>query len=219
MNMNGCVLQNLIINKRTMCLVDGHHRHQAIKELIAEGKLSNDVNVVVTFVDLSEEEEYETILMIQKNSKRWGEQDFIDTEIKNGNDNYKKFVDFAKSHELTYDTKKNTIRTRFAKALLNNGACNHTAIKSRNLVVTDDQIKLAHVVHDELKDICNILNINGFTFCEAMTAQWFKFREMLPFSDWKKGLKSTKSKIKNLNLTKQQDWESAFSTAYIKAQK
>lgn len=169
------MLINITVNKRTGSIVDGNHRTEAAFQLVRDGIIDESQKFLVNIVDMSEKEEQEVIQAIQHSSKRWTGHDFIDMNYNLNNENYTRFVDFAMSHDLTH--KGNKIIPRYAGAIIK-GTAENSKINNGTFECTEDEIKRAHTIHDEVKEMLNIFGLTCTAFTEPMIAQWHKFREL-----------------------------------------
>lgn len=86
----------IIVNASNSHLMDGQHRVVALQKLVNSGLLPKDSTLKVQLVSMSEKEEIKTIVNLNNKAKSWSIDDFIKSNIKQGNKNYKLLDDFCK---------------------------------------------------------------------------------------------------------------------------
>ena len=90
------------VNKQGYIL-DGQHTRQSVIELLEEGNLSYNNQVVYVMYDTKGHDK-EAIILLNTTNKNWGYEDFLETWVNSGNENYIWFKDFQNRYELSYIT-------------------------------------------------------------------------------------------------------------------
>lgn len=199
----------ICVNTATKVIIDGQHRWMAYLQLVNEGTWPADSELEVKFVDIPVEDELKRIIEAQKGNKSWRNEDYVHAHANGGLLSYIKLEDWTKTHELTFCSGK----PKYTYSLIMmKGAKNTTTIRQGTLVLTDEDLVIGEIVHDELKQLTEILSCSrvGQSF-EAMATKWFKVRGNHPFKAWLQYIKTHKRLNYKKNKTSYADWNDYFN--------
>lgn len=198
----------ITINEVTKNIVDGQHRLKAFQKLVDEGELPSDSKLLVMFINIPTEEEKEAIIDANTNSKTWSLDDFIASYAKNNSD-YKKLDEWCSNHALTIDGNKR--KYRYGAAILKGCACSKQ-LRDGSFQITYEDLKNGETIHSELIEIIDILGKpNKGNFIEYMSVSWCQVRNLHPFKEWLKELKTKKNSLVKKPFSNKQDWDNIFS--------
>lgn len=204
----GEVIEPIVVNVLTGHEIDGHHRTEALFQLSSEGKLPKDFKVNVVKYKIPEEEEIDIIRSLQKGRPWTGYETHL-SEIKRGNPYVIEAENFALSHTLCNDGKGKS-KIRYSLALILRKDDNKLA-KECSYTFTPQDVQLAHVVHNEVEEILNIIGWRQNHWLGGMICEWYKFRDLHPFNEWKKMIKRTRRKLEREPHSRRTDWHRIFS--------
>lgn len=210
------VIPPIIVNTITGNVIDGQTRKEAYSQLMAEGKLPKECMLKVMFVEIPEDEEIEAIINANTNSKNWSCDDYFDCYVKGDNVSYIMLKDFCTNHILTYDEKKNKMKFRYAAAMIKGREC-QDELKHGSFTCTSDEILHGDMVHSELMDIIDILGLPmKVHWIGSMAISWNKFRDLHPYSEWRKMFKDKRDNVGFVRLPKEnvKNWDVVFSTIH-----
>lgn len=206
--LNGSFYQPIIVNKRTNNIIDGNHRIQIFKELIDKNSLPINSKIAVKYIDIEELIEKKTMVTLNTSQVSWSLDDYIVSHsIKNPE--YRKLIDWTKSHSLSFNGKKP--KYRYAAAILKGVSCGGL-LKNGDFYISNDDCKNGEEIHNELVQIISVLNkpISG-NFIESLALSWYKVRDLHQFKEWLKELKAKKNIIDKKSFSNKKDWDFIFS--------
>ena len=208
------VMPPLTVNVVTNHIVDGQHRHKGFIDLRKAGLLPVNSTIKVMYVSIPEDKEYEAIVRANNNSKGWTLENYVASNITKGIVSYVKLDEFSKTHSLTSD-ECGVPKYRYAAAIIK-GKQLTTDLKNGTFYVSDDELKRAEIVHDELLKIMEILDLRkkGFKI-EAMAISWIDMREQHDFETWAKSIKSKKQDILKMSKDNVAHWKAIFAYAHL----
>lgn len=202
------VMPPITINGLTKNIIDGQHRLKAFQTLIDNGELPSDSKLPVMFVEISTDYEKEAIINANTNSKNWSLDDYIASYAKCSSD-YKQLEEWCGNHALTIDGNKK--KYRYGAAILKGEACSKQ-LKDGTFRLTLEDFSRGELVHTELIEIIDILGKpNKGNFIEYMAVSWCQVRNLHPFKEWLKELKTKKNTLTKKPFSNKQDWDSIFS--------
>lgn len=204
----------ITVNTVTMNIIDGQTRWEAFIQLHEAGKIPSDWKLKVMFVSIDEDTEIDAIINANTNGFTWSCDDYFESYVKSKNPSYIKLDEFSKTHELTYDPNKKckNKKFRYAAAIITGKDCQNE-LKHGTFTCTDEEVKEADKIHDEMNEI---LTITGWPkrahYVPAMAIQWHKFRNRTSFNDWKKEFKNLKDTVSFIKQPheNQYDWNVVF---------
>ena len=199
----------ICVNRATKIIIDGQHRWKAYLELVSEGTWPHDTELEVKFVDVPVEDELKYIIEAQKGTKPWYNEDYVSAHVIGGNESYVKLSDWTKSHELTCAGGK----PKYTYAIIMmKGVKASSIIRDGKLVVTDEDLAVGDAVHDEIKQLAEVLGVTcaGSSF-EALISKWFKVRKNHSFKSWLQYIKTHKKLNYRKNKITYSDWNDYFN--------
>lgn len=174
----------IIVNKVTNHILDGQNRLAAFVKSVERGIIPNDTKIMVSFEEIhGEENENSLIVSMNTKSKNWTLDDFIESYSKD-NLNYWKLKRFCQEHDLCFTVKKNGSihpHYRYGAAMIKGTTCG-SSLKNGSFTVSDDELAIAHNIHEEISQIRNKFGISPDTGIESMVTTWGKFRNRIPLS-------------------------------------
>lgn len=209
----------IIVNILTMVIIDGQHRLAAFRALIESGFFTEDTQLPVQYVYLPVEKELDEIIAAQLHQKRWTPADYIQSNIKDGNESYIKLDEFVKTHSLCIDGNKS--KPRYAAAMMKGKNCQQILLKGE-FTVTDEEIKTAEEIHSELMAICSITKAGTTgTWVEAMAISWYRNRTIHSWDSWIEMFKRHHKYLISRPKQKISDWDALFAqvSAWINQEK
>lgn len=168
------------VNVVTGNVVDGQHRIKAFKEAIAENLIPKDSLLKVYYLSIPKHKEID-VIKDKQNKRSWGMDDYVKMEIKDGNKNYILLQEFGENHELANN--KGNVKFGYSATFLN-GRASYTQLRNGNLTVTAEQVKRAHILHNEIVRILDAFGLkhNG-RHINAVTESWMRHRDSIDIND------------------------------------
>lgn len=207
------VMPPLTVNVVTNHIVDGQHRHKGFVDLRKAGLLPVNSTIKVMYVSIPEDKEYEAIVRANNNSKSWTLDNYVASNIAKGIVSYTKLDEFSKTHSLTCEKGKS--KYRYASAIIT-GRCSTNDLRNGTFTFTDEELKRAEQVHDELNDIVELFNMRGRgMWIEAMAISWIEVRNEHDFDTWKKAFKSKKADFMKMPKDNVKHWKAIFAYAHL----
>jgi hypothetical protein len=204
----------ITVNTVTMNIIDGQTRWEAFIQLHEAGKIPSDWKLKVMFVNIDEDTEIDAIINANTNGFTWSCDDYFESYVKGEDPSYLKLDEFTKNHELTFDETKKVKKKKFryAAAIIKGKDCQNE-LKRGTFTCTDEEVKEAEKIHDEMNEI---LDITGWTkrahwLC-AMAIQWHEYRKKRPYTEWRKAFKNLKDSInfQKMSHENQFEWNVVF---------
>lgn len=209
-------LMPIIINPRTNHILDGQHRLEAFKKAVEKGLIPADAKVLVGMWVLDDEDnEKETILMLNTHSKNWSMNDYLDSYAQM-NEHYAKLRRFCQTHSLCNQKKGDVIKLnyRYGAAIIKGKAC-QSVLKKEEFTCDEAELALAEVVHEEMAQIRQKLEMNySSTDIEGMATEWHKARKIMSYKDILKV--NIPQRILNNKPRNATEWENTFALIYKK---
>lgn len=203
----------ITVNVRTNHVIDGQHRLEAYKNLVAEGLLGEDVKLKVMYVDMPIEEEKQAIIDANTNSKNWSLDDYIDSYSKAGVISYVTLENWCKMHPLC--TENGKAKYRYGASIIKGKRCS-TELKLGEFKVTQEEMARADDIHAEMLEIVELFGMKGKgNWIESLAVSWVGVRNQHDFRTWMKELKSKKSRFMKLPKDNSKDWDSIFGQAHL----
>lgn len=204
----------ITVNTVTMNIIDGQTRWEAFIQLHEAGKIPSDWKLKVMFVSIDVGIEIDAIINANTNGFTWSCDDYFESYVKGEDPSYLKLYEFSKAHELTYDDtkKKKKIKFRYAAAIMEGRDCSDD-LKLGTFTCTDEEVKEAHKIHDEMNEILDIIGWpKRAHYIVPMAIQWHKYRVKRPFNEWRKTFKELKDKayFQKMNHENQKQWSVVF---------
>lgn len=201
-------LDPIQVNLLTGNMTDGHARTLLFMQCIEDGSIPKDTTIPVEYIKLDPKLE-RTYLRQKQNGRSWTGDDFISSEINDGNKNYLSIERFCTEHELCHTKNKegkiSKMRYRRAAAMLY-GVRKGVPLRDGEFIFPEDKVIDANIIHDELLKIIELIGETPSNI-ESMTTAWCKVRELADFkTEWCKVLRLKKYKggpqtTKSLNET------------------
>ena len=89
-------------------------------------------------------------------------------------------------------------------------------MRNGTFTFTDEDLKRAEQVHDELNDIVELFNMRGRgMWIEAMAISWIEVRDQHDFNTWVKSIKSKKNDILKMPKKNSKQWKAIFAYAHL----
>lgn len=202
----------ITVNRKTNNIIDGQHRTKSYIELMTEELLPEDAKLRVMYVEVEPDKEIDVICDANQNSKNWGVDDFIARYVKNGKSSYVALEDWCKSHSLCMEKKKDKVipKYRYASAIIKGKGCSDD-LKKGVFTIADEELSQANIIHAEMLEIINVLNIKDQgSWIEALAVSWGKYRDLHSYKDWMKQLKDKKKRLIKMPKDNQKDWDNIF---------
>ena len=189
--------------------IDGKHRRCAFIELVEEGSLPKDSVIPLQMLEMTEAEENIEIKRCNEVKKSWGQDDYISSSIRSGNEYYSKLLELGE--KLNIKGKGGKVAPRNVAPLLGPEADRH--LKDGLLTFTEKSYLEAPVIHSELSEIKDVLSMKGSDWgtYPSMVKSWMKVRNLHPFDVWMKQLKKHKRPLQIKPKRKICDWDDIFS--------
>lgn len=199
-------------NTVTGHLIDGAHRIEAYKKLLNDHFIKGDEKILVIMMEVPADKETQVIIQYNTHSKPWNTEDFIGRYKKEGNTNYVKLEEFAKtSPYYMYNPKTGKVNWRYSAAVVKKKSCQRE-LRDGLFSATESEFKQAS---KDLKDIEKILKATQIKGCniENVILTWnndFKGK----VKDVDKFVKALKAdSIVDMQKTTPQQIKSAFALA------
>lgn len=197
------LLPPITVNKRTLTVIDGHHRMLASLECIEEGRLPEDTTFKVMYVDIPTSEEKGAIVDANTNSKNWSLNDFINSYAKTDT-NYKQLETWCKNHALCVDN--NQPKFRYGAAIIKGKNC-AKELKNGEFTLDAKELALAETIHSEMIDIIELYELNGKgPWIEALALAWHQDRHLHTFKEWYQEMKHKKRSFMKLPKANKDNW-------------
>lgn len=185
----------IMVNAETNNVLDGQHRVKAFIKAIENGWLDPNATLSAKYIYKADEEsEVKQIINYNNEQSHWSLEHYIKSYIKQGNENYIKLNNFCETHILC-KAKSGHNNARYGYAIIT-GEAGGAKLKGGLVTISDEQIKIGEVVHNEIFEIFKILGLGttGNTV-EAFALAWHDNREVYSFKEWTKAFKKNKNKI------------------------
>lgn len=202
----------IIINEKNGHIIDGQHRHAAFLKAIEDGIIPKDSCLVVCPLKCKDiEEEFAAVQAHNEKTKNWTLNDYI-TAYATQNEDYQKLEKFCKEHELCHGKKdKNKLQFSYGIAII--GGIDRASAKYGNFTVTDDQLAIAHNVHEELVALRHCFGLGNDYTIVPMANTWRKYRHAFSMADVKKY--ELPSRILQMPRKNNRDWDNVFSSMQV----
>lgn len=199
----------IVVNTVNNHIIDGQHRRAAFVKAIEEGIIPRDCCIIVAPVEYKTmEEEFDAVQKHNENSKNWTLNDYIQAYATQ-NENYKRLTRFCEDHELCHN--KNG-KPQFSYGIAIIGGNNRTASKYGNFTVTDDQLSIAHNIHEELVALRHRFGLSNDHTIVPMAEKWREYRHKFNMRDIKKyDLPAT---VLQLPKATKRNWDVVFATLF-----
>lgn len=206
------VMPPITVNLTTSNVIDGQHRLKAFQSLVDSGELPADSKLLVMLVEIPEECEKEAIVNANTNSKNWSLDDYIASYART-NDMYQALDDWCSNHTLCVDGVRR--KYRYGAAMLKGMACSKE-LRNGSFVLSDADFERGEEIHAEILEILTTLGrpLKGNYF-EYMAVAWAGVRDLHPFKDWYRELKSKKACILRKPYGNMRDWNDIFGMLHI----
>lgn len=209
-----CQVSPIQVNVVTGNIIDGQHRWNGFLIKVKDGGIPQDSTIPVHFVKIPQEQELAYIQTINR-CKAWTTEDYIKSQIAEGNEDSRKLLTFCEEHELCHTVKssgKISYNFRGAAAILTRGR-KETNLKKGVFEFPEENRLLAETVHDELVEILSIFPTwtKGKANIEAMAKSWYEVRDRYDFSDWKKAFKKNRRGPMTMSSTAANSWKQYFA--------
>lgn len=207
----------LEVNILTKNIIDGQHTWTAYTELVEEGKISNEKLFPVHYVEIPVDEEVDSIVGRNSNTKNWGLEDYFGVYYKKGVPSYIKLLNFCYKHLVTLD-KNGKPLLRYAATIIK-GKNVENKISNGTFTCTDEEIEEAHIKASEIEDIMKVMNkVKTAHWFQPMVSVWSECREWYTFGEWLKGFKycSTLAGFNRLPYENKSDWFNIISYVHGK---
>lgn len=203
----------ITVNLITNHIIDGQHRLKAYQSLIADGLLDNNTKIKVMYIEVPVDEEKQTIIDANTNSKNWSLDDYIASYAKAGIQSYVKLDEWCKMHPLASENGKS--KFRYGAAIITGKRCSQD-LKGGEFSFSEDDYNRAEDIHAEMLEIVELFNLKGKgNWIESLATSWVSVREQHEFRTWMKELKSKKSKFLKLPKDNSKDWDNIFAQAHL----
>lgn len=146
-------INGITVNEKTNVIIDGQHRVAAVKELYAEGKISGNETISVTYIYHDKKDEIKCVLKANNSTKTWTTFNFLETNSKK-NKNYKNFALFGDKHEDLKNKKGTEYKVAYIAAFLNCKNIRKT-LKDNSLIVTEKAMAEGEIVYSEVQQVLN----------------------------------------------------------------
>lgn len=210
-----------VVNKWSNTILDGNHRYYAVKKAVDNGYIRLDAYVRVLFEHYdSKAAEVERIISLNTNSKNWTLNDYIDSFVQwerdevNYDGPYNLLRDFCVKHVLCYNSDRRTNETKpkyiYGVTIIKGTRCNND-IKHGTLEITQDELDNAHIIHDELCQIRDRLELDmQGSDIEGMAQEWLTQRKNINLDNFLNH-KPSRTVVK-LPKGNRSDWRQVFLT-------
>jgi len=199
----------IVINEKNSHIIDGQHRHAAFIKAIEDGIIPSDSCIIVCPMYYKTiKDEFNAVQSHNEKTKNWTLNDYI-TAYTTQSDDYKKLERFCEEHELCHN-KSGRLQFSYGIAII--GATDRNTVKYGGLKVTDDDLAIAHNIHEELVAIRHRFGLGNDYTIVPMAQKWKEFRNKFSMKDIKRW--ELPDKILRLPKKNKQDWEVVFSTLY-----
>lgn len=202
----------VIVNPITNHILDGQHKVKAYKEAIDKGLIPSDVKILVgLWRILDEAHENAVTIMLNSKSKNWSLNDYLDAYAQDSI-YYATLKDFCQKHSLckkitkTGDTQLNY---RYGAAIITGKGCEE-ALKQGLFSFTNDQLAIAHNIHEEMVSIRRKLGLESSSEVEYMAKEWHKQRQIINVNDIL-ALKYLPVFVREKQIRNLKDWKEVFS--------
>ena len=154
----GEAITPIMFNRRTMVLVDGHHRIEAIIQYIEKHPEAKKVIFECVSIDIPESNEFPYIITCNSTAKSWKNTDYLNAFSNKGNENYIRLRDFATECNLCHD-KNGNLKIVNAISLLGRSTYHTLQFKNEEFEVTLDEIHSAKMRARQINAIVEALDV------------------------------------------------------------
>lgn len=197
--LRGEYIPPILVNAKTGHIIDGQHRYEAYKELIAAGE---DVELLVVFQEPKDEDE--AAKLMNSTAKHWTIENYVEYNVRRGISGYDKLNEFLKSIP---DGEK------FYKAAF---VLFHTsAEKVKRSQPIDDYSKLAMEVYEFMTRVKAITGIKEVARGESVKALMEVYKSVDNVIEFAKICKT----LTNKNTTSTKSWRDYYNDALNKLYK
>lgn len=190
------------VNVVTNHIIDGQHRVEAYKELMASGELPSNTFLKVMLVSIPEKDERKAIVSANTNSKNWTADDYIKSYAKAGKEDYIKLTEWCRSHQLANANGKP--KYIYGAAIITGRTTVREEILGDRMQISDSDFELANEIHAEMVEIANCLNlVSSNSWVTTLAASWRERRDLYTWKEWFSELKN-KSRGRNFQMLPKQ---------------
>ena len=190
-------LAPIIVDKKTLMIVDGQHRYFAAMELWKE---SIPYALAVCYYEFRNP--LLAAIHFNNTSKRWTQENYVQAWIADGKKQYVLLKEFVHAHpELNY---KSALEFIYGKS------CN-SVISGGTLKLTEKGVEEATKLFNEVKLMAEATNCELF-FRNGIPTAWIKVRKNIVSDEnsWKKWIKALASKFRVPGSAKSELWIQEF---------
>lgn len=210
-----------VVNEVTNTILDANHRYYAVKKAVDDGYIRLDAYIRVLFEHYeTTAQEVDRIISLNTHSKNWTLNDYIDSFVQWERDRgeydgpYSRLRDFCVKHVLCYSSDRRTNETKpkyiYGVTIIKGTRCN-SDIKHGELAITSEELEQAGIVHDELCQIRDRLDLDmQGSDIEGMAQEWLMQRGNIGLDNFLKH-KPSRTVVK-LPKGNRSDWRQVFLT-------
>jgi len=176
---NGEIVFPIVVNRRTMHVIDGQHRRAAFLAYIGNHpELASKAVLEVVSMDIPEDKEFLAIIEENSATVKWKPADYINAYAEAGNVHYIRLRNFMKKCRFCHSIQENKdVKTIFfpkitnAMALLafrDNGTST-VNYKNGSLELTDEEVELALTRAKQLETVLQVTDPNNTLGTRALT--------------------------------------------------
>ena len=184
--------QPIQITTHNVC-TDGQHRSISFMELIEAGLLPADSVLPAQVIKCKPGEEINIIRKINSRHHNWGLDDYVKSNIAQGDPSCIKLVKWCEEHFLCINERKkdgNNIKYAFGVAFMT-GKAQREALRDNKLILTDADLELGNEIYNEIDTIRQILNWENRNIRYDLFAQvWHEMRDRHTWREWKAEFKA-----------------------------
>ena len=173
----GEIVFPIILNRKTMRVLDGQHRREAWLRYTAAHPEEKNPMLEVVSIDIPEEKEFGTIIKANSETVKWNPADYINAYADGGNIHYIRLRDFMKRcrfcHSIQENPDSKTIyypKITNAIGLLGCNASSKTSVyKNGEFEVTEDEIQVAETRVAQIETVLKVLDPNNTAATRTIT--------------------------------------------------
>lgn len=206
--MKGAKFPPIIVDRKTLVILDGQHRYSVAKRMWAMGIKYELQYILVDATDSKTEEEVIEDVISRQNGLHWTTKDYVNSQIDRNHPDYPILDEFCAQHALLIKDGKKLYGA--GAAFLTQTVCN----VSKNLPRFKPRAVLdADIFYDQLEQVGMKLGVVEHLFRPAVIVAWIRFSSanLEDNSQFEEFLTKVKKAFKAPMGNKKEEWVNYFT--------
>lgn len=198
----GSIIPEIIVDKTTMGIVDGQHRHAAAVLLWDEG-----IPYCLRYILKDYDDPVQAAIDYNTNNKGWNAKAFVNSKIARGDEDYKLLDKFCDEHVLLVNRGQKSYGV--AAAFLTRSICK---VSSKLPPIRANAITEAEIFYDQLEKLAYKLDAIKSFFRANVVVSWIRFSSAYIENNqqFEEYLSSVSKSYKMPQGTSGEDWKDYF---------